>query len=365
MYRCWLGISFIALSLSSAAAGVPQGLVLLDERRDLMAAGELPESRQSCLAVARDPEWINLAPVKALSETEGYGTDRSAEPFAWALMVLAGRSVGGDIDASTDLRTLLVTWAKSDAFSEVEQASDAHYALKRTLLPLIAAFSVERPNLGSQDQLLVSTWIGRLVQTVNHRFGTEVDYNNHRTLLDSVLASWGAVSNDEGIFEAGFADLKATLDSARDDGSLPLETQRGARSAWYMRQTISSMLVITEAALSRGIDVYSGESEIGKRLLRSTSYLANVINEPELSFAYSAVNYKPGSQYDFKQLDLGFVTERPTRRNYMAFLGILRERFGESVSYLRLAKAAHSSGGIEARIDEFVGGNAACFWGSR
>ena len=149
---------------------------------------------------------------------------------------------------------------------------------------------------------MVASWIDRLVRKVDHRFNGDVDHNNHRTLADSVIALWGSVSGDDELYAIGRRGFDATLAQAKEDGSLPLETRRGSRALWYMRQTLGSLTLIAEVAAGRGEDLYAADlrQESGKAkapLTRVSGYFANVVAEPDLVLPYAAENYIPGPSF--------------------------------------------------------------------
>ena len=66
--------------------------------------------------------------------------------------------------------------------------------------------------------------------------------NNHRYLSDSVDMAWGALRGDDALFRQGIASFLLALAQMRADGSLPLETARGARALWYQRHAIASLV---------------------------------------------------------------------------------------------------------------------------
>lgn len=80
--------------------------------------------------------------------------------------------------------------------------------------------------------------------------------------------------------------------------------------------------------------------------------------------AYASENYIPGGDADFRRQDLGFMTKRSHGRHYMAWAEpvVSRERAGLATKRLK-ALFMRSLRPDRPLIDEFVGGNATCFWG--
>jgi poly(beta-D-mannuronate) lyase len=353
-------LNLIAIGPSYAQA---KGLFDVEARRATLAQPALTNVRAACLAIARDPAWSGLKPIEGLKTTEGYGTDGAGNDYAWAVMVLTGRSLAGDTSSEASLRDLLLNWARSKAFEKTEVESDAYYALKRVLLPTVVAYSVVQRSLDEGQRQLVAGWIDPLVCKVDRLFEGVVDHNNHRHLADSVLMAWGATIGDDALYAKGHDSYRRVLASARPDGSLALETRRGARALWYMRQSLASLTVMAEIAATRGTDLYSlrdGEATFDRVL----SYLLNGITEPAVVMAYASENYIPGGEADFRRQDMGFMTKRSHGRHYMAWAEpvLARERAGLASRRLK-AVFMRSLRSDRPLIDEYVGGNATCFWG--
>ncbi len=352
---------------AATASGAPyQGLFDVPARREELAANKASEGHRACLAVPVDPKWADIPVIKGLSSTEGYGTDRSGSNYAWAVMVLSGRALAGDEPADRALKTMLLKWADAGAFSETEKVHDAYYALKRLLLPTVVAFSVLRADLTNEEQKRLIVWIDPLVRKTDQIFDGDVDLNNHRYLADSLLMLWGSLTGDRSLYLKGMDRFQTILKDARADGSLPLETRRGARSLWYMRQSLSSMTVMAEVAKGSSDDLF-GASVIkdGRRSSMATilSYWINGLTNPILVSAYSAENYIPGPEEDFMKTDFGFLENRGNGRHYLAFLEALAANPSSSFM-LRRANSVLDREAKDERplIDEFVGGNTTCFW---
>src|SRR3990170_2532863 len=101
-------IAFLLLSLVAAgpsyAQAKVQGLFDVELRRAALTQPALTNVRAACLAVPRDPAWISLKPIDGLKATEGYGTDGAANDYAWAVMVMTGRALAGDLASEASLR---------------------------------------------------------------------------------------------------------------------------------------------------------------------------------------------------------------------------------------------------------------------
>ncbi|OJF91670.1 alginate lyase family protein [Pararhizobium antarcticum] len=360
--------SLLFTGVAAASGQVYRGLFDVESRKQALASQANDVGRKNCLAVAVDPKWADLAVIDGFKATAGYGTDRAGAEFAWAMMVLSGRVMAGDTQSATMLRNLLTKWAGAKAFQDTELSHDAYYALKRALLPTIVAFSIVKDGLTDDHANLVEQWLDPIVRSVDHRFDGEVDLNNHRYLADSVLMLWGAVVEDDELYAKGRDRFLSILSEARNDGSLPLETRRGARSLWYMRQSLTSMVVMAEVARGRGENLYDAESSDSEDMQKSIwtifSYWLNGIRDPALVDAYAAENYIPGPETDYLKQDRGFLTKRSNGRHYLAFLEVLNDQPPSRMTVKRATLLLQDNGRPERPlIDEFVGGNATCFWG--
>lgn len=360
-----LGLSIaLASSLPTGAqaqTSTYHGLFDVEGRRAELQTAELSAMRASCLAIETNAEWPRMAVVTALSATQGYGTDRSGNDFSWAVMVLSGRSLAGDDTATQDLKSLLLNWARNGGFREVEVVHDAYYSLKRVMLPVSVAYAILKPSLDGAEDAELRGWIDPLVRKVDHVFGGDVDINNHRDLADSALMVWGGIIDDQALIQKGIERYKETLSHARADGSIPLETRRGARALWYMRQTLTSLTVMAEVARGRGIDLYHTQ---GTSIWPVFGFLINGLQNPILVNAYAAQNYIPGPEIDYRVTDFGFLDARSNGRHYLASLEAIVGRTQPSFVQDRLIEIFKTHA-LDERplIDEFVGGNATCFWG--
>lgn len=364
---------FLVLVTSAVAAvllaGTPSpaaewtGLFDVAMRREALQRPEMETIRSACLAEQVDPQWRFMEPIAGLKATEGYGSDNSAEDFSWAVMVLSGRVLAGDDMAERALRALLLSFARADAFGQTEESYDPYYALKRQLLPLTVAYSILAPELAARDADVLRDWLDPLVRRIDRLFDREVDRNNHRTLADSVLATWGSIVGDQAMVTRALAHYGTVLAEVRADGTLPLEARRGSRALWYQRQTLASLTVMAEVASGLGQDLYGSRSETGQEFATLLGALLDGLRSPVLVAVYSAENHIPGPERDFLALDTSFLDVRGHGRHYMAFAEAARQG-GNGLSFERLNGLFDREIAPERPlIDEFSGGNATCFWG--
>ena len=146
----------------------------------------------------------------------------------------------------------------------------------------------------------------------------------------------------------------------RPDGSLPLETRRGARALWYQRHAIASLVVIAEIAALQGVDLY-GYRVDGRDLHLGLRFLLDGIDDPSRVWPYAAANDKPGPQPDYRHQDLGFLEPRGHGRHYMAWAEIYLARFPLRPESRRLTTLL-TKPGFRPMLDDYSGGDTTCMF---
>ncbi len=361
---------FFSALLAVTFAGNAQAddVVLFDvkARKAQLQTPEYASIKQYCMAQTVDQPSPTLPnPVKGLKKTEGYGSDKALSQYAWYLMVHSGRTLAGNKDSATRVKNGLLTWANASALYDTEEIHDAYYALKRGLLPMITSYLIVRDDMSSSEQKKIESWLHPLVLRVDKKFLGDVDDNNHRYLADSVLTLWGDTVNDKALYNKGKERFMIALDQMRENGSLPLETRRGARALWYIRQAIMNLSMIAEIYhLNNDEDLYNVTKD-GKSLPLMVNYFLSAIHNPLNIHEYTAENYIPGPSDDFLNQDLEFLHTRAGRRHYMSFAHLYPQRYAKgNMARERLNILMQTTGFKELPIiDDFAGGNATCFWG--
>ena len=320
-------------------------------------------ARDACLAADIELDEDEIVPVAALGSTKGYGSDNSIEPFAWRVMVLTGRALAGDAGSEQALIALLDRWARADALTDSEDSHDAHFALKRALQPMIAAYDVIEARIESEQAARIHAWLDGLVKKIDRTFDGDVDMNNHRYLADAVLASWGAVTRDDALLDKGEGRFRvALLEQMRADGSLPLEARRGARAIWYHRQSLASLTAIL-AALDRVGRKPLAEPELEAAWNRTVTYFTDTVRWPRLVLRYASENYIPGPSDEYSRQDLGFLDQRGHGRHYLAWVEAALALTPDAEVRARLDWLLRIHAAEERPlIGDFSGGALTCFW---
>jgi poly(beta-D-mannuronate) lyase len=368
------------LGAMPVAAGAPHDLsgyrvtrpgeVLFDRAvRAAWLRGLPAEQRAAWCGPARH-DWPSHK-AKTRLKTPRHGTDGRSEPFAWTVMTAGAAAFGlDDPEARKALIANLRRWARGAALTKLQDRQEnTYYSLERTLLPTVVAYGLIRddPAWEGDEQQEVERWLNRLVRLRGIKRpetsqGPVSRLNNHRYLSNSVDMAWGALRGNDELFRAGVESFFVALEQMRADGSLPLETARGARALWYQRHAIASLVAIAEMAAVQGYDLYAIDED-GRSLHQAVEFLARAIADPALVLAYADANRNPGQYDNHLVQDLSFMARRGHDRHYMAWLEPYRARFPERAATRTLVGLL---GAFDASprpmVDEFSGGNMTCFF---
>lgn len=333
----------------------------VEERKAQLQTAVFKSAKQHCLA--RNVKWDGKlpSPISGLKTTDGYGSDNRPAHFTWYVMVLTGRSLAGDAASTAALKKGLLEWSSAGAFLNSDSAHDTYYALKRYMLPIVVAISVIDAELSSSERNQIVKWADAIVPKLDKKFNGDVDHNNHRYLADSVLMAWGAYKGDKRLIDIGRRGFLKALADARPDGSLPLETRRGSRAIWYIRHALSSLVTIAEIDRQLGGNLYQVKRN-GNSLASIMNYFISASRAPLLVLPHAAENYIPGPSKDYLEQDMDYMRRRGHDRHYMAFAEAYILRGGMAAARLNLLMNEKTKWRHRPYIDEYVGGNASCFY---
>jgi poly(beta-D-mannuronate) lyase len=351
-------LAFIFFPVSATAEDV---LFNVEQRVRQLSQPEYAEARRYCRADNVKWEEKLPKPIPGLRSTEGYGSDNRAAKLSWYAMIQASRAMAGDRKARKNLIEGLLTWAHAEALTKGDHAHDTYYALKRYMLPVIISLSVVDKDMTDEQRNVIIKWIDRIVPPLDKKFDGDVDHNNHRYLADSVLMAWGAYKNDAQLYNIGVRGFKKALRDARPDGSLPLETRRGSRATWYIRHALSSLVTIAEIDRTRGGNLYRLEIN-GKSLATIVNYYISASSAPLLILSEASQNYIPGPNSNYLEQDKDYMRRRGHDRHYMAFAEAYIHQPTLAAKRLNLMMKQETGWKQRPYIDEYVGGNASCFY---
>ena len=299
-----------------------------------------------------------LPPVMhELISTEGNPDDRYLN-VSRKLQKLGARCLAEDKAACSTIQDYALDWARksrlkgpaggvgntdNDLFWE-----DTLTVNMRLLGPMIAALSVaehDTPMAGA-DRAILDPWLKRMVDAFDHRMRRKGRYkggrrdgtrahkaaNNHAVQSSLAAMSYGAWANDPAYFERGIKQWFITLGSMRRDGSLPVETRRGARALFYHGRTLSALMQLGERAAVQGIDLYDTAPKRKRTIHQAVAFMIDAIEDPKRVIKYAKTNRHPGPSKDYKVQDLGSLGST------LGWVGIYMGRFPDHANTERLAR---------------------------
>ncbi len=342
-----------------------RGIVLVDPATRAAELQRLDATERKRLCPAPTSEVEPAPVIRLVGPSTASGADPAAQPFTLAVMTGAAAALAGDHAAGDAARTLLVHWARADALSDlVEVGPDRNnantlYSLKRALLGVIPAWALLAERADARDRQIVADWLAHRVADADASTGpaasrasesTPGNHNNNRLMREGVVMAMGALTGDDAKFRRGVQYFLQTLHEMRPDGSLPLETARGARALWYQRHAIATLVFMAEIARGQELDLYTAEVE-GKRLARAVEFLLTEIAEPHRLAAYAS-----------ERQDLGFLETRPSGRNAMAWLEAWHRRAPTGGALATTGDVVTTTLAHRPLIDEVSGGNLTCLF---
>jgi poly(beta-D-mannuronate) lyase len=273
-------------------------------------------------------------------------------------------------------------WARAEAMTKLEDNiagsnTAVTFGLKRTLASLIPNWALVRADVRvkADDRKLVDAWITHLVTLADTNTGGRnrdkrvidcpanqdtSNCNNHRYLRDTVNIMWGALAADNTRYQKGIERYQVALRQMHADGSLPLETARGARALWYQNYAIAMLVTIAETAAQQGHDLY-GLTINGRSLHRAIAFLIKGIAQPKIVFAYARANLNPGPAQDWREQDLRF-TEPRGRLQHMAWTEAYLARFPNHANSHNIHKQLPWLTEDRPLLSRVAGGNTSCLF---
>jgi hypothetical protein len=212
------------------------------------------------------------------------------------------RFLPNEITAAEQLLATLRQYAEADAFRWFNGATPSRvsysdtYGLKTVFTPTIAAWSVltaAEPELVRDFQREIDNWIWRVLNRVDHYHGGDrslsSNRNNQRYMLATNLMQLGLLYQSDYFVQRALFEATKVGTQQRPDGSLPLETDRGADALGYTGHATVSLMALAEYASLLEIDLYE-HSETNFRPI--FEFYADAIEEPSLIERYAGVGQR-------------------------------------------------------------------------
>ncbi len=283
------------------------GVVLVDptKRAAELEVIDPSERTRLCPAMIGGEGWdpAKAQPVIHLAGSADPAVDPASSPFALAVMAGAGAALAGDRAAGQAAMALVERWADADALSDLaDTGSDrtnlgTQTALRRILLAVIPAWAVlvERAQVPPDARARVDAWIARRVADADQPTGPAAtrdaaagpsNQDHHRVLREAVVMAGAIYRGDDAGFRRGARFFRAVLHQMRPDGSLPLETSRGAGALSGQRQAVAGLVLMADMARAQGYDLFGLDVE-GRRIERLVGFLTSAIADPDALQPYT------------------------------------------------------------------------------
>ena len=168
------------------------------------------------------------------------------------------------------------------------------------------------------EREIVVPWLVKITENFEHGMRNEGYYkggnsgttarraaHNHAVQSSNAAMSLGAFIGDANFFKIGTDLWFITLKSMRKDGSLPIETRRGARALFYHGRTLTGLSSLAEKAKVRNIDIWALAPSDSKTIHLAIKFMIDAIEDPNLVLGYASTNKSPGPSKNYKRQDIG------------------------------------------------------------
>ncbi len=291
------------------------GKVLVDHeaRRSQLKGGELCPVWETAL-----PRTA-LPPVVGVEAPSGYGIDwRFAAPRDQMMELGAACLKLGGKPCRTIADTM-VSWSQAEA-AIVESSGDNSRFWNDSITvnldvvrPFVGAYAIARSSVAvaPEEDARIREWVEAVLWRSRNllrgvrRKGRNYAAHNHAVASAAALMAYGAMWGDSAAFGHGVDQWFITLGDMRRDGSLPIETRRGARALFYTGRTLSGLTSIAEMARTQGIDLYSSGPSDEKTIHKAVAFMLDALENNDAVLSYASENYGPGPYGDWRQQDLG------------------------------------------------------------
>lgn len=145
----------------------------------------------------------------------------------------------------------------------------------------------------------------------------------------------GVLNKDKNLMEKGLSQIPHILQSARPDGSLPLETRRGSRALRYSMQVLSDILAMIDVSPDKA-NIYS---KYKKQILSLAEFDMLALKNTTLLETYAQDNLAAGPIQDYKLQDISSLRSRLA---WVLVLNSLEPGYLDSVEDIEIDKKSCS-----------------------
>lgn len=189
----------------------------------------------------------------------------------------------------------LETWAKANALSKLDSVN-AKLAIPSRLAGMAFAYGLAAP-LATRDAAQRKAIGGWLVKRAGDTMKFFDDPKTPPRAARNNLRMWAALSvlrtgidaKDKVLISWGRSSFRQALCTANEDGSLPLEMQRGPLALHYQIHALQPLVVGVALLRAEGADL---SKECNNALTRIVKFTLAAVNKPALASAHAGVPQK-------------------------------------------------------------------------
>jgi poly(beta-D-mannuronate) lyase len=182
----------------------------------------------------------------------------------------------GSRAAAQCVASLLESAAKQKSFAGNMATGQASYVQGWSLGSFAVAYLKVRESgvISDSQKAEIAKWLKKLAndnadyyekRRTNSR-STDA-YNNHLYWAGFAIAAAAIASDDRGLFRWAVNAYKQGAHDIRDDGTLPLEMDRGQRALHYHVYALAPLVMLAEFGETNGLDLYAERDYAIKRLV--------------------------------------------------------------------------------------------------
>ena len=234
-------------------------------------------------------------------------------PISLSLVQQQGQCVAGDVQACREIVKFLKVYATTNSlkpgFGRRYQAwEDTSWIVNDLLKKMIFSYAVavKLVDVAILDEMLIVDWLKRRVDQFHYikpsgkRPGSLYyrEASNHAATHMMPAMALGALIGDRAMFESALPTYATILRSMRKDGSLPLETRRGARALHYSHMQIGHLLSMAAMAKAQSITAL-GKNSNGGTVQRAVKFVLDATENFDRVASYARANHgSPSKDYN-------------------------------------------------------------------
>ena len=269
-----------------------------------------------------------------ISESEDWYSDIQESLLGATNGCISGKLPGNDGQCRS-IVDFAMRWAEADALRPVRHRTHGDFLQtiwigNVVLRNTIVAYGIARQlhEISPAEEAVVLDWFKRRIDE-NHHLQPDLVTTNHALADMSPAFAFGVLVGDRTMMEPALDVWRKALASMRADGSLPMESRRGARWAHYTNVAIGQLLFVAELAAGQDIDVYAMSPSPEKTVQRAIGWLFDGLADFDVARPYAKENHGSPGNYRIPYFDV----------YHYGWLPAYHARFGDDETMTRIGSA--------------------------